>query len=211
MHRVHRSLIAAGLLALVVALGFGATVSGQQPATPQSKVESDGTRTFPASIHAGSCSQLGDTVYALAPVGLPEGGQLVGEPAIPAYESVSTISNAHLDDLANGGFVIPISRSESEIGDVVACGTIGGVRYGNNLLFSLGPTSDTGFAATVKITEDQQGITVTIDLIINPDAAATPAAASPAASPGTVLAPTGVGTPVATPAIASPAASPAPV
>jgi len=173
--------LAGPLMAIALTVGVAFGVSGQQ-ATPQSQVAQNGTRSFPAAIHAGSCDHLGQVAYQLAPVGLPQGGQIVATPATPAYESVTTIPNITLDKLATGGYVIAISKSDAEAGTIVACGIVGGTRYDDNLLFSLGPQGAPTFAAVVKMVQSQQGVTVTIDLIANPTGGATPAAAvSPAA------------------------------
>lgn len=184
MFSPRRFVVLGPLLAVMLALGFAFSAAGQQ-ATPQSQVvQNEDTRIFPASIHQGSCDQLGQTAYTLAPVGLPRGGQLVGVPALPAYESISTIPSVNLDTFSNGGYVVAISKSDVEIDTIVACGLVGGARYGDNLLFSIGPVGNLTFAGVVKMTQDQNGVTVTIHLIINPTNGATPvAAASPMTSP----------------------------
>lgn len=174
-------LVLAPLLALLVALSAGAAALGQQ-ATPESTVvQGEDTRSFPASIHEGSCTQLGATAYQLAPIGLPEGGQIVGEPAIAAYESVTTIPSVTIDQLVNGDYVVAISKSPQEVDTIVACGLIGGLKYDNALLFSAGPIGAPQFGAIVKLTEENGGVTVVVSVMTN--VLGETASASPAASP----------------------------
>ncbi len=178
--------IRALLIAAVVSIGIAVSVTAQQ-ATPTSTAGMDqGMRTFPATINEGTCDQPGTVWYELAPVGIPEGGQVVAPPAVPAYESVTTIPDVQLDNFANGKYILTVARSQDEPEEIVACGFVGGTRYGDNLLFSLLPNGDSpDFGGVAMMTQSGADVTVTVHLMSGAENSdGTPVApSSPVASP----------------------------
>ena len=106
---------------------------------------------------------LGAVAYQLANIGLPQGSKVVGEPALPAFEGETSLANVKLDDLVSGKYALAVSSSDSANEQVVACGEIGGTRWGDNLLFGLSPHDQRGIAgaqdleAVVEMGGDETG------------------------------------------------------
>jgi len=179
------------LLAVVVLTGVAVTATAQQ-ATPTSTAGQDQEmRTFPATINEGTCDQPGTVWYELAPVGIPEGGQIVAAPAVPAYESVTTIPDVELDNFANGKYVLAVARSQDEPQAIVACGFVGGTRFDDSLLFSLLPKGDSpDFGGVAIMTQTGADVSVTVHLMSGAqNSDSTPVSqsspvSSPAATPG---------------------------
>jgi hypothetical protein len=166
----------------------GRFVATGQESTPESQVEQGDERSFPAAIYEGACESLGEKAIDLAPVGIPEGGELVGEPAIAAYESVTTVPETTLQAWIDGDYAVAVSRSVEAAGEVVACGLIGGIQWESNLLFGLGPVGEPEFGGVAKMTEADGAVTVTIHLMpgvlgFTAPVASPEAVASPVASP----------------------------
>jgi nitrite reductase (NO-forming) len=181
---IRRSIVVLAVVSLTAALVSG-IVAGAQQATPVATAQTAaGTTAYPASIHEGTCEVLGPVAYPLADVGVPEGGQIVGQPAIPAYMGETTLPDVVLDDLIFGQYVVAIQTSEPGVERVVACGEIGGTLFGDQLLFGLSPNEEGGIAAAVLLTQESDGsLRVTVYVIINAALPTTPTPASPVASP----------------------------
>jgi plastocyanin len=194
------AIIAVGLL------GAGAFVAAAQQATPPAESQAE-SQTFPAAIYNGTCAQLGAVAYPLAPVGLPEGSQTIGQTAVPAYESTTGLENAVLSDLVGGPFAIAVGADNQSGQPIVACGEIGGTKFGDTLLLGLQPAGDSGYAGVALLS--QAPSTTTLNVVVYLTAirsgVAMPVAASPAASPATTSQPTSQ--PTATTGSQTPAAT----
>jgi uncharacterized cupredoxin-like copper-binding protein len=182
--------LAAGLLVAAVVGGVG--VHAQQATPIATEQTAQGTTVFPASIHQGTCDVLGPVAYPLSNIGVPEGGEVVGQPAIPAFQGETTLPGVKLDDLISGEYVLAVSESERNVDTIVACGKVGGTHFDNHLLFGLSPTDVRGIAGAALLTQQQDGsLHVTVYVITNaalpatatPAAPASPAATEPAAQP----------------------------
>ena len=185
---VRRAVAAVSAVLLVAALVNSFGVRAQQATPIATEETAAGTTVYPASIHEGTCEVLGPVAFPLADVGVPKGGEIVGQPAIPAYEGTTILPNVKLDDLIFGQYVVAVSASSQDLDTIVACGDIGGTLFGDNLLFGLPPRDVPGIAGATQIVQLSDGsVQITVYVIISaalpetptPSAQASPAAAQP--------------------------------
>ncbi len=125
----------------------------------------------PAHIHSGTCDELGDVLYPLSNVGpgsVTDGvadaeGDTVGsdEDLYPVEISVTTV-DAALADIANGETAINVHESGDEIQNYIACGNIGGVMFGDNLVIGLESLNDSGESGIAVLQSDGDSTVVTV-------------------------------------------------
>jgi len=150
----------------------------------------------PAHIHSGTCDELGDVLYPLSNVGPGSNtngtadamGDAVGsdEDIYPIDISVTTV-DAKLSDIANGDTAINVHESADEIANYIACGNIGGMMIGDNLVIGLETLNDSGYSgvAVLTATGDQTQVTVYIgEGLSGGDEGAAEEEATPEASSG---------------------------
>jgi hypothetical protein len=187
-------LFASAIVASALLLSLGGASAQEATPTGPAIVDDPTTRAFPTAIHTGTCDSPGEKVFDLSIIGIPEGGEIVGEPAIPAYLGVTEIPDVTIDDIANGEHIFVIFQATSDeaeqAGDgpeqqIVSCGLVGGTRFGGSLLFSVPPVGDPLYGAVVEMSEGDGAVIVTAYLTIsllgdNPGqlAVATPASSS---------------------------------
>ncbi len=139
-------------VAILMVLAVMAAAVGAPGATAQ-----EGDEPHPAHIHSGTCEELGDIVAPLNDVTLEEGGGVEGaESAIPANVSETEIELGLADILA-APHAINVHESEQNIQNYVACGNIGGVRYGDTIQFGLRELNGSGMTGVAAISGDQDG------------------------------------------------------
>lgn len=120
-----RFMVAAALTFLVVAsLTVGSRGIIAQDATPEG--EAAAIQGRPIHIHGGTCDELGDVIYPLNPVEMPDGETQGNADATSVETSVTTVDVA-LADLLAEDYAINAHLSDDEIGTYIACGEIGGV------------------------------------------------------------------------------------
>ena len=171
-------LVFAVLATTLVARAQQATLGASPVAVSQT---SSGERVLPSGIHNGTCAQVGDVAYQLADVGLPQGAQPVGQPAIPAYQGITEVPGVTLDDLINGQFALVVHESAQAMQNLIACGDIGGSRFGDTILFGVGQLNNSGYGGVALISANPNGgLNVVVYLTSNASSQAT---ASPVASP----------------------------
>jgi len=150
----------------------------------------------PAHIHSGTCDELGDVLYPLSNAGPGSNtngtadamGDTVGsdEDIYPIDISVTTV-DAKLSDIANGDTAINVHESADEIANYIACGNIGGMMIGDNLVIGLETLNDSGYSgvAVLTATGDQTQVTVYIgEGLSGGDEGAAEEEATPEASSG---------------------------
>ncbi len=167
----HRGFVTGAVTALVgLAFGGAVVVAQDAPASPGAgspvaTMAATGPVSHPAHIHTGTCDQLGDVVFPLSNVGVPAsadgtptaaGATAGAQDAIPAYVSVSQL-NVSLDDILAAPHAINVHESEQNIQNYVACGNIGGVRYGDTIQFGLRELNGSGMTGVAAISGDQDG------------------------------------------------------
>jgi uncharacterized cupredoxin-like copper-binding protein len=182
-----RAVSLAGVTVVALALLATGSIAGAPQATSESE-----SQTFPAAIYNGNCADLGPLAYPLAPVGLPEGSQAVGQAAVPAYESITPLEAATLSDLLGGPFAIAVGAVGQGDQPVVACGEIGGTQDGDTLLLGLRPVADSGYAGVALLSEESSTSTFNVLVYLTAIGAgvATPAPASPPAISSPISQPT---------------------
>lgn len=152
-------LTAAGLM-----VGMAGAIA--QDATPSAGNMAAG-RAHPAHIHSGTCDTLGDVVFPLMDVTLPE-RTMASPEATPdinlVAESVTTVDVA-LEDILAAEHAINVHLSADEIDVYIACGDITG-EPGDGLLDvnleELNGSGYTGQATLVANDDDSTTVTVTI-------------------------------------------------
>lgn len=204
---------------LSVVLVFGLLAAGFSMARAQQSdptVDGPGTPR-PGHIHAGSCANLGDVVYALSNAtidNLPADYQSTGDVnfvgsqnVLPVYASETTL-DVSLDEILSADHAINFHLSGDEIGTYIACGDIGGFVRDGVLYVGLAPaTGDNGydgssqFAGTAVLTDNGDNTTsVVVQLVELPVASGST----------TTTTTTGAATPVSTPVVTVPNESAAP-
>lgn len=159
--------------AAVAALGLTLTGTAAlaQDASPVATMEAAGGESHPAHIHSGTCDELGDVVFPLSNVGVPQsdatpmaeesdtGSGMVGsEMALPAFVSITQL-DASLEDIMAAPHAINVHESEENIGNYVACGEIGGIQQGDTLYFGLRELNGSGYTGVGLISGDADGST----------------------------------------------------
>ncbi len=133
--------------------------------------QDDTADVHPAHIHEGTCDNLDpNPAYPLSNVGLDmleDGTPTVGEEmvgaasAIPIESSVTTVDVA-LDDLLAEDYAINVHESLENAENYIACGDIGGMMMGDNLVIGLAEQNDSDEAgvALLEPNGDQTVVTV---------------------------------------------------
>jgi hypothetical protein len=159
------------ILALLAAMSLAGTVPGSaQEATPTAGIEP----TLRAAIHAGVCDDLGEVAYPLADLvyGLaliedgtanatpgPTGAAVVGPPEANAAVSGTSVVPATIEELTRTPHAVNAFATADDPSPPRACGEIGGVRVGNDLVFGVGALSPTAYAGTAWLHENPDGTT----------------------------------------------------
>jgi hypothetical protein len=190
---------------LSVVLVFGLAIAGFSVVSAQDDdVTVDGPGTpRPGHIHAGSCENLGDVVFALnnATIDNLDADYTAGdddvefagsENANPVYVSETTISDVTLDDILAADHAINFHLSGDEIETYITCGDIGGFVRDGELYVGLVPVpGSTGpqFAGSAVLSNnDDGGVDVEVQFVQVGEATGgtTAPAATPDATPITV-------------------------
>lgn len=127
----------------------------------------DHGEAHPAHIHSGTCTELGDVVFPLSDVsadivvdGTPMAGEDMGPDDNAVQWSVTTVA-APLADIVSGGHAINVHESAENIGNYIACGTIGGVMMGSSdLAIGLGELNDSGYSGIARLHDNGDGTTL---------------------------------------------------
>jgi len=169
--RVRRRLVSVWLTAAcVAALGMALVAAG--PSAAQEEAEGG----HPAHIHDGTCSELGEVVYALSDVGPgivrngtgTTGGKVVGQTEdIRPVDVSSTNVDATLESITSGTYAVNVHESKENIQNYIACGNIGGTQYGNTLVIGLGELNDSGYSGVAVLRADGEQTVVTVYLTEN--------------------------------------------
>lgn len=158
----------------------------------------DGT-AHPAHIHAGTCDTLGDVVFPLTDVSADQMG-MMGTPHASMHmddmmgtphasmdrdrdriieqamaSSISTV-DAPLDDILAAEHAINVHESAENIGNYIACGDITGEPVDGMLQIELAELNDSGYVGMAMLTDNGDGTTEVIVMLMEADAVATPAA-----------------------------------
>jgi plastocyanin len=129
----------------------------------------------PAHIHSGDCVNLGDVVFPLSDVSLAalvEGASVAGAvagaaDAIPVEISGTTVA-ASLADILAAPHAINIHESAENIGNYIACGTIGGTMIGtSDVAIGLGELNDSGYTGVATLHDNGDGTTAVSVYLIN--------------------------------------------
>src|SRR5579884_3249767 len=170
-------------VALALLLTVGLLASGtfaQAPASPAASpvatAPPEDLTAHPAAIYQGSCAKpstsssirLADVkpvVPAGTGAGTPTTGANVGAAsAIPMSTSVTTI-DLSMDQLVNNSFAVAVMQSRDHYVPI-ACGNVGGIRSGDDLIFGLAEQGGSHYYGTVWLhgVPNQKKTTVTIFL-----------------------------------------------
>ncbi|MGI9254393.1 MAG: hypothetical protein ACR2J8_11640, partial [Thermomicrobiales bacterium] len=148
--RVHRHLAAAAL--------FGALALGMAPANSALGHAAHG---HPAKIHNGSCEDLKGVAFELNGVGaeVDEDGNALPETTVvnekSSYQVLqsTTAIEASIDDLLADPRAIKFYENDETL-DAIACGNLGGARFGNELAVGLAEANVPGHTGIAVISED---------------------------------------------------------
>ena len=136
MFRPRNASVALGAILMALALLLaGGWVARAQDATPAA---GGADAAHPAHIHSGTCDELGEVVFPLAPISAtgmtgtvdgatPTTGETMGAETAARVEVSETLVEATLADIVEGGHAINVHESETNIETYVACGDIGGM------------------------------------------------------------------------------------
>lgn len=189
--------VIAGVLGL--ALGGGPLAVAQDATPAASGPTADGL--FAANIRSGTCDRLGAIAYPLANVaygfqllsGLParatpgperpEDAAVVGSAAATAAATSVTTIPATIAELVGGAHAVDVSCLPGAPAASVACGAIGGVRIGADLVFGLQERNASDYTGTAWLHENNDG-TTTVSLFLAPRLAGEGSDAAPTAALG---------------------------
>ncbi len=140
--------------------------------TAQTPVSEGAHAAHPAHIHAGSCTELGEVVYPLTDVALPQ-GEMMGATGGHAVEiSDTNLPDVPLQTILDGEYAVNIHLSADEIGTYIACGNIGGVvdsresGEGQEISVGLMDLNESGYVGVAWLGDDGNGGTnVGINLV----------------------------------------------
>jgi len=130
-------------------------------------IAQDVAESHPAHIHSGNCTELGDVVYPLSDVselslvnGTPIAGAAAGAAdSVPVALSGTTVA-APLADLLASPFAINIHESADNIGNYIACGTVGGALIGtSDVAFGLSELNGSGYSGVATLHDNGDGTT----------------------------------------------------
>jgi len=192
--------IALLIAAFVMLAGFVASGTAQgNPATPDMATPT-ANASHPAHIHQGTCDTLGDVIYPLNNVVVPNSpAALVGDIASPVPEQEgtpvaspiaeaeaaegnaesTTIVEAALDDIISGGHAINVHESVENVQNYIACGDVTGTPEGGQLRITLNELNDSGFTGDALLQDMGDGTTTVTIVLMNSNAPeATPAQGS---------------------------------
>jgi len=156
-------LLAAAALMMSMA---GAAIA--QDASPAADADLAAGTAHPAHIHSGTCDTLGDVVFPLMDVTLPE-RTMASPEATPdidlVAESVTTVEVA-LDDILAAEHAINVHLSAEEIGTYIACGDITGEPADGMLDVDLEELNGSGYTGQATLVDnDGETTTVTVTII----------------------------------------------
>ncbi|MBW3633081.1 MAG: cupredoxin domain-containing protein [Chloroflexi bacterium] len=154
-------LVLVGAVVLVGLAGLPSTVSAQE-ATPQGEATAR-----PVHIHAGTCEELGEIVYPLTPLTLPQ-GESVGNSAVAVAAATSyTPLPASLDQILADQYAVNVHFSDERIEEYIACGEIGGALTEQGaLVIALQEQNDSGFAGVAFLSPSAPAPTAASDVSV---------------------------------------------
>lgn len=126
----------------------------------------------PALIQTGTCDALGGAAFTLIGVGAEEDAEglpivtpaAVGAAsAAPLSTSTSTV-DATVETIVDGGHAIVVYASDAEMDTPIACGAVGGIRLGEDLIVGLNPVGEDGQSGIALLRNSGSQATVTIVL-----------------------------------------------
>lgn len=161
MHVNIPSLVMVGAVALAGLAGLPGAASGQE-ATPQGEATAR-----PVHIHAGTCEDLGEIVYPLTPLTLPQGAP-VGNSAAAATAATSyTPLQAPLDQILSAQHAVNVHFSNERIEEYIACGEIGGALTEQGaLVIALQEQNNSDFAGVVFLSPSAPAPTAASDVSV---------------------------------------------
>ena len=137
----------AGLLAALVAGGLVAGLAGQSGLAHEE-------HGMPARLQQGTCAEIGPVVFELNGVDATEDvdGNEIAAPqragaatAVEIHASVTTIATT-LEALVSGDHALIVYLSDEAMDQPVACGDVGGIVVGEDLVVGLEPRGDDGLS-----------------------------------------------------------------
>jgi hypothetical protein len=137
----------AGLFAALVVGGLVAGLGGQGGLAHEE-------HGMPARLQQGTCAEIGPVAFALNGVDATEdadGNELAApqgvgaESAVEVHASVTTVA-ATLDAILSGGHALIVYLSDDAMDQPVACGDVGGIVVGEDLVVGLEARGDEGMS-----------------------------------------------------------------
>lgn len=126
----------------------------------------------PALLQTGTCDALGGAAFTLIGVGAEEDAD--GLPIAPATtvgpESAAVLSTSTstvdvtVEQIVDGGHAIVVYASDEEMDNPIACGAVGGIQLGDDLVVGLDPVGDDGMSGVALLRTSGTQATVTIVL-----------------------------------------------
>ncbi|MCC6313712.1 MAG: hypothetical protein IT337_06840 [Thermomicrobiales bacterium] len=89
---------------------------------------------------------------------VPAAGEVGSQAAIPAFVSVTRL-DVSMEDILTGEHAINVHKSAQDIGTYIACGEVGGIRYGDTIQFGLHEQNNSGYTGVALISSDEQNRT----------------------------------------------------
>lgn len=181
---------------LSLVLVFGMMVVGFASVRAHDDVTVDGPGTpRPGHIHAGSCAELGDVVFALSNATIDglaadyapaSDSAFVGSDAALTDYISETSLDVSLNEILSADHAINFHLSGEEAGTYIACGDLGGFVHDGVLSVGIAPDpaydGSSSFAGTATLTDNGDNTTtVMVHLVELPTGGAATPAATPAA------------------------------
>ncbi len=126
----------------------------------------------PALLQVGTCDALGAAAFTLIGVGADEDGDdlpivsptVVGpDAAAELITSTSTVA-ATVEQIVDGGHAIVVYASDDEMDNPIACGAVGGIQLGEDLVVGLEQVGEDGQSGIALLRTSGPEATVTIIL-----------------------------------------------
>jgi hypothetical protein len=142
-------------------------VSGGSAQTP---VAETAGAVHPVHVHSGTCAELGDVVYPLVDLAVPD-GDFEGLESAVAVTLSENVVDVPLDEILAAEHAINVHLSNDEIGTYIACGDIGGVITTDaggrqEMMIGLAEQNDSGYAGTVWIGPSADGTQTEFSVIL---------------------------------------------